>query len=756
MAVRDHFDTVQKLYIAFYQRPADPAGLVFWAGRIDAAGGNLTAAIDAFATSEEAVRLYGPINSNTIGDVIEKIYQALFKRSADAPGKAFYIDGFDKGTFTAVSIALNVLNGAQNADKTAIDNKIAVSRLFTQAVDGRDLTDAAFGTGTQFAASYDQAREVAAREYLSTITEQTPVKTPAEAKHDVQVRIAKAGDRIFDGADALNLTGLAGNHSIDAGTGNDSITGSAGNDSLMGAAGNDTLNGGAGNDTLDGGEGADLALLSGNFAEFAVKRLGPNAYTLTKGAEVKTIRNVENFQFSDGTRTQAQVDAASGPTVGGEGNDMLNGTTGDDNIDGSGGDDQLNGLGGNDTLTGGLGNDTLDGGDGNDLIFGGAGNDSLLGGAGNDTIDAGAGNDTIDGGADADRVVLNGTFADFTIRRNADGSYTLTAGDGSVKTVSNVETYGFTDGDRAAGTLPKFSGGPANDTYTGDATDETINGGAGNDTLNGAGGRDSLIGGSGNDALTGGDGTDTLVGGEGNDTLNGGAASDRFSFSNTAATNGTDTVSDFTVGLGGDKLDFSAFIGTVTSDDIADAPALSASVGLPLLGGLTASLADQDVAPFDNADPYLTGGLLGNTLNGLGLGALSGVLGGLVGGLTQTDLRGDSIVMLKGLATEATVDTNGDGVNDGFTEAFIDALFGAGSAPFVAPSIGERYVLVAGVGNGIQTPDLQPANPSRPVQVWFVEFDVNGGANATSVRLVGTVTLAGSGDIDTFVADNFI
>lgn len=537
------------------------------------------------------------------------------------------------------------------------------------------------------------------------------------------------GDDSIDGGDGNDtLHGDGGNDTLICGTGTDLCTGGDGNDSLFGGVGNDTLSGGSGNDLLDGGDGDDS--LDG----------GTGSDTLIGGAGNDVLSGGDGDDSLDG----------------GLGNDTLSGGNGNDTLSGGAGNDSLDGGAGDDVISGGDGDDTLVGGDGNDSIFGGAGNDSISGGVGNDLLDGGTGNDTLDGGDGSDRIALNGAFADFTLLRNPDGSYVLTAADGSVKTVRNVEIYGFTDGDRAVGSLPKFAGGPANDNYAGDATDETIDGAGGNDTLNGAGGNDSLLGGVGNDSVAGADGTDTLVGGAGNDTLTGGTGSDRFVFANSVLNNGQDAVSDFVAGLGGDKLDFSAFLGTVTLDDMADAPALSLGASLPLVGGLTASAADQDAAPFDNADPYLTGGLLGNTLNTLGLGALSGTLGGLVGGLTQVDLRGDSIVMVKGLAAEATVDTDGNGVADAFTEQFIDALFGA-NAPFLAPTAGERYVLVAGVGNGTQTPPLAPAAPSRPVQVFFVEFDGGaGGANATTVRLVGTVALAGAGDIDTLVADNFI
>ena len=80
MAAANYFDIVQKLYIAYYQRPADPAGLKYWADQIEAKGGNASAVVNAFANSPESVALYGTINATTIGGVIDKIYLALFNR----------------------------------------------------------------------------------------------------------------------------------------------------------------------------------------------------------------------------------------------------------------------------------------------------------------------------------------------------------------------------------------------------------------------------------------------------------------------------------------------------------------------------------------------------------------------------------------------------------------------------------------------------------------------------------------------------
>ncbi|NMG56568.1 beta strand repeat-containing protein [Aromatoleum aromaticum] len=261
MAVADHFDTVQKIYIAFYQRPADPAGLHYWSQRIDLANGDLGAVIDAFANSEEAVRLYFPeadplentlydlIDADSVGGLIDSIYQALFNRLPDAGGKEFYVNGFIDGTFTAADIMLNVLNGAQNDDAVAVANKLEVSTLFTAALDP-ELD----GIGP-FNATYDANDELTARDWLAAVTaDPTTRMTEAQVVEDVQTLIADAGDPILDETSGGTFT-LTTDQDILVGTsGNDTFNAAAVN--ILGQDANtlqafDSINGGAGTDTLN-------------------------------------------------------------------------------------------------------------------------------------------------------------------------------------------------------------------------------------------------------------------------------------------------------------------------------------------------------------------------------------------------------------------------------------------------------------------------------------------------------------------------
>lgn len=91
-----------------------------------------------------------------------------------------------------------------------------------------------------------------------------------------------------------------------------SLTGNSGANALTGGSANDTLNGGGGNDTIDGGGGTgDTVVFSGAFANYTISLAGAT-YTIAdnrSGAPdgADTVTGVENFQFSDGTRTASQL-----------------------------------------------------------------------------------------------------------------------------------------------------------------------------------------------------------------------------------------------------------------------------------------------------------------------------------------------------------------------------------------------------------------------------------------------------------------
>lgn len=187
-----YYDTVQKIYIGYYQRPADPAGLIYWAGRLDAKGGNLSEIIEAFANSAESQTLYGTIHSGNISMVVNDIYIALFARNADTGGQNYYVAGFNAGQFTAATIMLNVLNGATGGvDLQSVNNKLAAANFFTMTIDP-DLD------GSNFQLSYTgDADVIAGRNFLTLYATSVIVSTQAETTAYIRTHIAGPGDPIL-------------------------------------------------------------------------------------------------------------------------------------------------------------------------------------------------------------------------------------------------------------------------------------------------------------------------------------------------------------------------------------------------------------------------------------------------------------------------------------------------------------------------------------------------------------------------------
>ncbi|TLX14479.1 metal-binding protein [Rhizobium sp. MHM7A] len=259
-------------------------------------------------------------------------------------------------------------------------------------------------------------------------------------------------DTLVRGFSGIDVKTGDGNDELRGSAVNDILDGGGGNDLINGNDGNDRLTGGDGSDTIDGGAGVDMAVFSGNFANYSLAS-EDGSYVVTSVLEgTDRLTDVELARFADGvydfatqtfavnstepptalnilethgvtiTKTGAEFEAydvirdseinplvpvklviSDSGTVDlsdelGSGSANITGSGGDNAITTGAGNDNINCGDGNDTLSGGAGNDQLHGGDGHDTLNGGDGNDQLWGDIGNDIIRGGAGNDTISDG----------------------------------------------------------------------------------------------------------------------------------------------------------------------------------------------------------------------------------------------------------------------------------------------------------------------------------------------------------------------
>jgi hypothetical protein len=123
--------TVNAFYVAFYGRPADPAGLAYWSQQLAQAKGDFSIIKEAFADSQEATVRF---SSTTAADRVTEIYQQLFNRAPDAAGLSYWVDAVSKGHASMADVAIYVLQGAQDSDASLVDLRQKAAAAFTAHV----------------------------------------------------------------------------------------------------------------------------------------------------------------------------------------------------------------------------------------------------------------------------------------------------------------------------------------------------------------------------------------------------------------------------------------------------------------------------------------------------------------------------------------------------------------------------------------------------------------------------------------------
>ena len=144
---------------------------------------------------------------------------------------------------------------------------------------------------------------------------------------NVNLTTGVASDGLGGTDTLLNIEAVFGSKNGDTLTGNSKdnlLWGDLGNDTLSGGAGNDTLKGEQGNDAIDGGNGWDQAVFSGNLSDYSVA-FNPSLQTVTltdnrtgnatnSGTDV--LKNIDNFQFANTSKTLLGLVNALGQNYG--------------------------------------------------------------------------------------------------------------------------------------------------------------------------------------------------------------------------------------------------------------------------------------------------------------------------------------------------------------------------------------------------------------------------------------------------------
>lgn len=144
MATAAQINAIVGLYVAYFDRAPDPAGLQFWIDQLDN-GRDFSTISQDFADSAEAQAIYPYLSDdNDLGTIspiafITNIYANLFGRVPDQAGLEFWTGVLESGSVApgdmveAISLgAVDNLNGNGFFDRSVLDNKIECARYFTE------------------------------------------------------------------------------------------------------------------------------------------------------------------------------------------------------------------------------------------------------------------------------------------------------------------------------------------------------------------------------------------------------------------------------------------------------------------------------------------------------------------------------------------------------------------------------------------------------------------------------------------------
>ncbi|MGZ5200121.1 MAG: DUF4214 domain-containing protein [Telluria sp.] len=282
-------DAIQKLYVAYFNRPADFAGLTYWEGVVEAAKGDTSAVSKAFAASDEYKKAYAGMDAY---HVLNQVYNNLFGHDADLPGLQFWGPKLQAGSISIDSVVTTVAAGAQGTDLAAYNAKVAAATAFSNQLD----------TASEILGYSGDVANGMAKQWLSTVKDSATLTT-AIADAALAATVNSITHPPVPGQTFAVTHGL------------DTITGTAGDDIINAYAFNtttgnvdvtlqpvDTIDGGAGNDTLNlEVNGASNATLAGTVT---------NVETININESSGLLAAKLNAGFFSGAKTVNQIGAA--------------------------------------------------------------------------------------------------------------------------------------------------------------------------------------------------------------------------------------------------------------------------------------------------------------------------------------------------------------------------------------------------------------------------------------------------------------
>jgi hypothetical protein len=129
---------VQTLFIAYFGRPAAPAGLAYWISEINN-GDSLDQVGSYFSHSPELLNQISGLNpaaltQSTANALVTNFFINLFGRQPLPAGLTYWTNTLLSGAITINNLGTTLVNSASSGDSATIANKVAVANYFTAQI----------------------------------------------------------------------------------------------------------------------------------------------------------------------------------------------------------------------------------------------------------------------------------------------------------------------------------------------------------------------------------------------------------------------------------------------------------------------------------------------------------------------------------------------------------------------------------------------------------------------------------------------
>jgi hypothetical protein len=178
-------DIITELYVGYYNRAPDPAGLAFWLDALNK-GVSLTAIANDFANSDESIAIYPFLGGSGPRSFVIQVYNNVLNRAPDAAGLSFWIQQLQSGAVTPggfiVALQASVNMQVGTADAITLANKVIVGEDYASRIAAANVAfTEASAHGAMAPVTNDPASVAAGKAVTSAFINPLPAQSPSDS-----------------------------------------------------------------------------------------------------------------------------------------------------------------------------------------------------------------------------------------------------------------------------------------------------------------------------------------------------------------------------------------------------------------------------------------------------------------------------------------------------------------------------------------------------------------------------------------------